>query len=143
MLRSVLSVLAGIVVLTVTSFAIEAALDPLLLRIFPEALPGTAALSSNQWVKILTFAYGLMCVGAGGYAAARIARRLALKHAAATGVVQAGLTIMAMLSPVGDHASRLQWITTAILTVPAALLGGLAYKRRETNRGTAKVAVNA
>ena len=58
MLRSMLSVLAGIVVLTVASFAIEAALDPLLLRLFPRALPDPAALSTNQWVRTFTFAYG-------------------------------------------------------------------------------------
>jgi hypothetical protein len=45
MIRSALAVLAGIVVLTVTSFAIEAVVDPLLLRTFPNALPRRAAIS--------------------------------------------------------------------------------------------------
>jgi hypothetical protein len=135
MVRSVLAVLAGIAVLTVVSFAIEAAVNPLLLRAFPEALPGPDALSSNPWVKALTFAYGLICVSAGGYAAARIARRLPVKHAAAMGIVQAGLTIMAMLSPVGNHASRLQWIMTALLSIPAALVGGVIYKGRKPHDG--------
>lgn len=62
MVRSVLSVLAGIAVLTLASFAIEAALNPLLLQAFPEALPGPEALASNPWVRALMFAYGLMCV---------------------------------------------------------------------------------
>jgi hypothetical protein len=131
MVRSVLSVLAGIAVLTVASFAIEAALNPLLLRVFPEALPGPEALSSNAWVRALTFAYGLMCVTAGGYIAARAARRLPVTHAAVMGVIQAGLTIMAMLSPVGNHASRLRWVITAILSVPAALVGGAIYKGKK------------
>src|SRR5271168_1033603 len=112
MLRSVLSVLAGIAVLTAASFAIEGAVDPLLLRLFPQALPGPAALSTNQWVRAFTFAYGLMCVGTGGYIAARIARQRPVWHAAAMGILQAGLTIVAMLSPEANHASRLQWITT-------------------------------
>jgi hypothetical protein len=47
MIRSVLAVLAGIVVLTVASFAIEAVADPLLLRTFPHALPNRAAMSHN------------------------------------------------------------------------------------------------
>jgi hypothetical protein len=47
MFRSVLSVLAGIAVLTAASFAIEAAVNPLLLGAFPQALPSTAALASN------------------------------------------------------------------------------------------------
>ena len=131
MLRSVLSILAGIAVLTAASFAIEGAVDPLLLRLFPEALPGPAALSTNQWVKAFTFAYGLMCVAAGGYVTARIARQRPIFHAAAMGIFQAGLTIAAMLSPEANHASRLQWITIAILSIPAALAGGTLYKRRE------------
>ena len=106
MVRSVLSVLAGIAVLTLVSFAMEAALDPLLLRAFPEALPGPEALSSNPWLRAVTFAYGLMCVAVGGYVAARVARRLPIRHAAAMGIIQAGLTVMAMLSPVANHASR-------------------------------------
>ena len=124
MLRSVLSVLAGIVVLTVASFAIEIVLNPLLLWAFPHALPDTEALRSNLWVRTLMFAYGFVCVAAGGYVAARIARRFPMRHAAVLGVIQAGLTIAAMLSPEGNHASRVQWIATAILSIPAALAGG-------------------
>lgn len=125
MVRSVLSVIAGIAVLTLASFAIEAALNPLLLRAFPEALPGPAALSTNPWVRALTFAYGLICVAAGGYVTARVAPRLPVQHAAAMGIVQAGLTIMAMRSPIGNHASPAVWILTALLTIPAALAGGI------------------
>jgi hypothetical protein len=131
MLRSVLSVLAGIAVLTAASFAVEVLVNPLLLRAFPQALPSPAALSSNQWVRMLTYAYGLTCVAAGGYVAARIARRLPIKHAAAMGILQAGLTIAAMLSPEANHASRIQWIMIAILSIPAALAGGFLYKRKK------------
>jgi hypothetical protein len=131
MLRSVLSILAGIAVLTAASFAIEGAVDPLLLRLFPQALPGPAALSTNQWVKALTFAYGFMCVAAGGYVTARISRQRPILHAAAMGIVQAGLTIVAMLSPEANHASRLQWITIAILSIPAAQVGGTLYQGRK------------
>ena len=135
MVRSVLSVLAGIAVLTVTSFAIEAAVNPLLIRAFPETLPGPEALSANPWVRTLTFAYGLMCVAAGGFITALVAQRRPVTHAAAMGVVQAGLTILAMLSPVADHASRVQWIVIAILSIPAAIVGGVIYKGRKSNDG--------
>ena len=138
MIRSLLSVLAGIAALTAASFAIEAALDPLLLWLFPRALPGPEALSSNLWVKALMFAYGFMCVATGGYVAARVARQRPVTHSAVTGIIQAVLTIMAMLSPVGNHASRLQWIVTAILSIPAAMLGGVVLKGREPNDGLAK-----
>jgi hypothetical protein len=135
MIRSVLSVLAGIAVLTVTSFAIETALNPLLIRAFPGSLPGPEALSANPWVRALTFTYGWICVAAGGYTAALVARRRPVTHSAVMGIIQAGLTIVAMLSPVGNHASRLQWIVIAILSIPAAIVGGLVYKGRKSNDG--------
>jgi MFS family permease len=143
MFRSLLSVPAGIAVLTAASFAIEAALQPLLLRMLPEALSGPETLSSNPWVKALTFGYGLMCVTAGGYVAARVARRRPITHAAAMGVVQAGLTVGAMLSPVGNHASPMQWIAIAILSIPAALAGGALYKGRNPNEGLEKAPASA
>jgi hypothetical protein len=143
MLRSVLSVLAGIAVLTAASFAIEAAVDPLLLRLFPQALPGPAALSTNQWVRAFTFAYGFVCVAAGGYITARIARQRPILHAAAMGIVQAALTIVAMLSPEASHASPLQWITIAILSIPAALAGGTLYRLREPGAGLEKTPASA
>lgn len=96
MLRSVLGILAGIAVLTATSFAIEAVLNPLLLWAFPHALPSQAALASNPWARTLTYTYGLTCVAAGAYVAARIARRAPLTHAAVMGVFQAALTVAAM-----------------------------------------------
>lgn len=139
MIRSVLSVLAGIVVLTSASFAIEAVANPLLLHAFPQALPNAAALASNPFARTFTFAYGLACVAAGGYVAARIARRSPVWHAAAMGIVQAGLTVAAMFSPEGNHASTIQWILIATLTIPAALAGGFLWKvkrpdeRLETN----------
>jgi hypothetical protein len=143
MVRSMLAVLAGIAVLTVASFAIEAAVNSLLLRAFPEVLPGPEALLSSPWVKALTFAYGLLCVAAGGYVTAQVARRLPVQHAAAMGVVQAGLTILAMLSPVAYHAPRLQWIITALLSMPAALAGGFLYRVRTHDERLEKASARA
>jgi len=80
MVRSVLSVLAGVAALTAASFAIEAVVNPLLLRAFPGALPGPAALASNHWVRAFTVVYGFICVAAGGYVSARIARRFPIRR---------------------------------------------------------------
>lgn len=52
-----LAVLAGIVVLTVASFAIEAAADPLLLRLFPQSLPNLAALKFSLHANLFGFVY--------------------------------------------------------------------------------------
>lgn len=133
MLRSLLAVLAGIVVLTVASFAIEAAVDFLLPR----------SLSANEWVKLLTYTYGLLCVAAGGFVAARIAGRLPVQHAVAMGVVQAALTVVAMFSPEGNHASRMQWILIAICSIPAATLGGILNRGVKSREGLAKAPARA
>ena len=65
--------------------------------------PGTHV---RRWVHV--------CLAAGGNVVARVARRLPVTHAAVMGIIQAGLTIVAMLSPEGNHASPTQWILTAI-----------------------------
>ena len=120
MLRSILAVLAGIAALSVTSFGIEAAVN----AVFPNA------------PKALMFAYGFACVAFGGYVTARIAQRRPLPHTAVMALLQAGLTILAMFSPAGNHAPQAQWIATAMLTIPAALLGGALRQRsmRISNR---------
>jgi hypothetical protein len=84
-----------------------------------------------------------MCVAVGGYVAARVARRWPIRHAAAMGIVQAGLTIVAMLSPLANHASPLQWIAIATLSIPAALAGGALYKGGTPDEGLGKTTASA
>jgi energy-converting hydrogenase Eha subunit F len=69
--------------------------------------------------------------------------RLPVQHAAALGIVQAGLTILAMLSPVANHASHLQWIIIAIVSIPAALAGGIVYRSRTRDERLEKAAARA
>jgi hypothetical protein len=133
MIRSILAVLAGLIVIVVTSFGIEAAVDPLMLRMFPETLPNEAALSHNTPVWIFTFAYTFLCVIAGGYVSARLAARSPVRHAVILGLLQSALTIPAMIE-FGDKARPWAWIVSMILVVPAAWLGGLIFARRVTSR---------
>lgn len=134
MVRSVLAVLAGIATLTVTSFAIEAAADPMLMRMFPQALPNRAAISHSLPASIFLFAYTSACVAAGGYVAARAAGRSPVWHAVAMGVVQEGLTVWAMVS-LANEAPLRNWIVTLILTIPTALCGGLLRARQIRSSG--------
>jgi hypothetical protein len=129
MLRSALAVLAGIAVLTATSFAIEAAADPLLLRMFPDALPNRAALSHNLQAALFLFAYSALCVAAGGYVTAWLARRYPVRHAAIMGAVQVALTAWAMFS-IREVAPLRNWIVSMLLTVPAAWSGGMLRARK-------------
>jgi hypothetical protein len=54
------------------------------------------------------------------------------------GFVQAGLTIAAMLSPEASHASRMQWIAIAVLSIPAVVAGGFLYKGKKLHEGLEK-----
>ena len=121
--------LAGIAVLTVTSFAIEAAADPFLMRMFPHALPSRTAISHNLPSAIFMLAYTSACVAAGGYVTAWVARRSPMWHAAAMGVVQDALTVWAMVS-LPNEAPLRNWIVTLVLTIPAAWCGGFLRARR-------------
>jgi hypothetical protein len=124
MMRSVLAVLAGIAVLTVTSFAIEAVVNPLMMRMFPNALPNQSAISHNLPANLFLFTYTSLCVVAGGYVTAWLARRSKMLHAVIMGSVQAILTVWAMLS-IPEQAPLRNWIASIALTVPAAWCGGM------------------
>ena len=124
MIRSILAVLAGIAVLTITSFAIEAVANPLLMRMFPNALPNQSAINHNLPATLFLFTYTALCVAAGGYVTAWLARRSERLHAVIMGGVQALLTVWAMLS-IPDQAPMRTWITGIALTVPAAWCGGM------------------
>ena len=128
MLRSVLVVLAGIAVLTVTSFAIEAVANPLMLKMFPQALPNEAAISHNGMAALFMAAYTTLCIAFGGYVTAWLASRFPVRHAVIMGAIQVALTVWAMMS-LPDKAPLRNWITGILLTVPAAWCGGRTRSR--------------
>ena len=132
MIRSILSILAGLAVIIVTSFGIKAAANPLLMRMFPAALPDDAALSHNPLVWAFTFTYTFFCVVAGGYVTARLAARSAVPHAVILGLLQSALTIPAMLA-YADKAPAWGWILSMVIVIPAAWCGGLLYTRRASH----------
>jgi hypothetical protein len=133
MVRSILAVIAGIATLTATSFAIEAAADPILMRLFPHALPNRPAISHNLASAVFLLAYTSACVAAGGYVTAWIARRSPVWHAVGMGVVQEALTVWAMVS-LPNEAPLRNWIATLVLTIPVASCGGLLRARHERVR---------
>ena len=117
MFRSIAAILTGLVFITAASFAIEAAVDPFLLRHAPD----------QRW--IVTMAYTLICVAAGGYLAAFLARRSFAVHGLIVGLLQAALTIPAWIA-YPKLASTPQWIAGTILVIPAAWLGGFIQAKR-------------
>lgn len=133
MIRSVLAILAGIATLLAVSFGIEAVANPLLMQLFPESFPTPAALSHALPARVFMFAYGSLSVAAGGFVTAWLAGRAPLRHAAAFGIVQTGLTLLAMIT-LWHLQPAMAWIATLIMTLPAALLGGWLFTRYASGR---------
>ena len=126
--RSILGVLAGIVALTVASFAIEAVADPVMMHMFPNALPNRAALESNLPASIFLFFYTSLCVVLGAYVAAWIAGRAPVLHALIMGAVEIALALMAMAH--FTDLPRRNFIVSLILTLPVAWIGGALRAKR-------------
>ena len=140
MIRSALAVLAGIVTLTITSFAIEAAADPLMTRLFPHALPNRAAISHNLPATLFLFAYTALCVAAGGYVTAWLARQLPVLHSLLMGAVQVALTVLAMMSvSLRNEAPLRNWVGALVFTIPAAWCGGLLRAKQIAKKDAPQV----
>jgi len=126
MIRSILAVLAGLVALTIVSFAIEVPVDLLLLHLFPKTLPDAAALGGNLPARLLMVAYTTFAIAVGGYVTAWIARRSQLILAAIMGAIEVVFTLYVMIAgPFHEAhpAPRWVWIGGLILMIPAACLG--------------------
>jgi len=133
MIRSILAVLAGLIALTVVSFAIEIAADPLLMHLFPAALPDAAALAGSVPARLFMVAYTTFAIGVGGYVTAWIARRPGLMLAAIMGAIEVVFTLYVMIAgPFHEAhpAPRFVWIGGLILMIPAACLGAAIRAKR-------------
>jgi hypothetical protein len=116
MIRSILAIVAGIIVLTVASFAIEFAVN--------------AALPGSDSAKLWMMAYSFLSVAAGGYTTARLASRSPFKHALIMGAIEMVMTIDAMYTFRG-LAPLWTWLVSIALIIPAALLGARFHKPSE------------
>jgi hypothetical protein len=123
MTRSALAILAGIFVLTVTSFAIESVTDPVLARVLPDA-QSSGATWHHDVRKLIMFAYTTLCVAFGGYVTAWLARGSEVRHAVVMGAIQMALTVLAMIE-FRHKAPIWFWIAGIAVTVPAAWCGAM------------------
>ena len=129
MVRSILSVLAGLIVIIVASFGIEAAANPLLMRL--GALPSQGPMNFPAW--LFTFSYTCLCVIAGGYVTARLAAHHPVRHALILGLLQSALTVPAMLA-FPEKAHLWGWILSMIVVIPAAWCGGWIFARTQRRK---------
>jgi hypothetical protein len=127
MARSVLAILAGIVVLTVTSFAIEWVTDPVLAGVLPEA-HSNGATWHDVVRKLIMFVYSTLCMACAGYVTAWLARGSKVWHAVIMGAIQTALTALAMIE-FRDKTPLWFWIAGIAFTVPAAWCGAILREK--------------
>jgi Fe2+ transport system protein B len=132
MFRSLLAILAGLVALTIASFAIEAAVDPLLMHLFPRSFPDAAALSRSLAANLVMFTYTFGSIVLGGYVTAWVATRAKVRHAVIMGVIEALLTVW-LLSTRFHQALVLSLIKGVIVCIPSAWLGGVLRAGRRVH----------
>jgi len=136
LLRSIVGIVVGIIVLTIASFAIEAIADPILMHMFPNALPNRAALEQNLAASIFLFFYTSLCLVLGAYVAAWIAGRAPVLHAVIMGAVEVVFTFIAMMH--FTTLPRRNFIVSMIFTIPVAWIGGaLRARQLRSRQGTA------
>jgi len=124
LLRGLLAVIAGLGVFTLTLLALDRA--------------GSAIVGSNpEWInrdtttQIVWLLGNVVCMVAGGYAAAWIAPRVRVAHAVIVGTIQTGLTLAAFLTLRDNVTPTWLWVSGMVLAVPAAWLGGRARESAE------------
>lgn len=128
-LRTVGAIIVGIVVLAALSFGIEAAASPLMMHLFPQALPNADALNRSFPAHVVMFAYTFLSIVAGGYVSAWIAREHPVRDAVIMGVVEALFTAWVM-SRSFHQAPLYSWIVGIVVCIPAAWLGGVLRVQR-------------
>ena len=122
MVRSVMAVLAGLVVLTGASFAIEALVNQTLPRILPGSFPDQPALDASVSLRLFMIVYTMLSITLGGYVTARWAPQNPVRHAVAMGVVELIMTIVVMLK-FFSTAPLWGWLVGSLLIVPSAWCG--------------------
>ena len=139
MIRSIMAVFAGLVALTIVSFAIEAAADPLLMHLFPGTLPDAAALAGNFSARLFMVVYTTFSIGVGGYVTAWIARASRLTLAAVMGAIEVAFTLYVMIAapfPEAHPAPPSVWITGVVLMIPAACFGAAIRAKQSPSVGS-------
>lgn len=123
--RSVAAVVAGLVLTTAASYA----LDALVMAGGYMAKDGVLPQSGAAGLVAFVLFYRTLCSVAGCYVAARLARRRPVTHALILGGLGALAGIAGALT-LGDQAPAWYGWGLVVLALPAALVGGLLARGR-------------
>ncbi|MDT7540528.1 MAG: hypothetical protein QOE33_432 [Acidobacteriota bacterium] len=137
MLRSILSIVAGCVVLIASAMLT----DTILLKLFPAITDARGHVESNA-VAFLMMSYALAYCALAGYVAAALARRREVAHAFALGVV---LVLLLIPPTVKFWETTPAWYHVAlfVLTIPACVAGGRWRALRRPQRALRAMAARA
>jgi peptidoglycan/LPS O-acetylase OafA/YrhL len=137
MLRSILSIVVGIVVLIGTALLTDA----ILLKLFPAITDAQGRVTSTA-VAFLLMAYSLAYCVLAGYVTALVARRREVAHALVLGVV---LVLMLIYPTITSWDTTPVWYHVAlfVFTAPACVAGGRWRALRKSHRGRGAAMVSA
>jgi peptidoglycan/LPS O-acetylase OafA/YrhL len=129
MLRSILSVVVGVVILIGTGLLTDA----VLLKLFPTITDAQGRVTSAA-VAFLIMCYALAYCVLAGYVTATIARRREVAHALVLGVV---LVLMLIYPTIKSWDTTPVWYHVAlfVFTAPACVAGGRWRALRKSRRG--------
>jgi hypothetical protein len=129
-MRSLLAVLAGLVVVVVLTALTDGTLQAV------GVLPATGQRRFEDGEAALALSYHLLYVTAGAYLCARLAPRWPLGHALAFGAVGLGMSLLGLQAILtGDLAPAWYGWALIVLALPVSGFGGhLAARRRRAAR---------
>jgi hypothetical protein len=130
MMKSVLGVLAGLVVFSVALFAMDGAATALMMRIAPDTVANGSVIDHSDVTRVLWLIWETSCMAAAGYVSAWIASRTAVRDATIMGVIQMAMTIWALVAVRDADQPLWFWIAGIVLMVPAAWYGGWLRAKR-------------
>jgi hypothetical protein len=126
--RSIVSVLAGFITLSVSLYAMQAISTVILSRIDPNLPTTVSIVNYSLGTRLFWLAWETLSMGAAGFVTARLAASSHLQHAMVMGGIQAVVTLWAMLTVPSDEPLWF-WLTGIVLMIPAAWLGGVKAVR--------------
>jgi hypothetical protein len=134
MMKSVLGVVAGLVVFSVALFGMDAAATALMIRIAPDTVSNGSALNQNDLARVLWLVWETSSMAGAGYVTAWIASRSAVRNATIMGAIQMAMTIWALVAIRDADQPLWFWLVGIVFMVPAAWYGGWHRARGASHR---------
>jgi hypothetical protein len=132
--RSVAAVLAGFITLSVALNGVQGIATAVLLRMHPDLPATTSIVNYSVASRVFWLVWETIAMTGAGYVTARVASSSHVAHATMMGLIQAVVTLWAMVS-IQSQEPRWFWLTGIALMIPAAWLGGwLRVKRAASAR---------